>query len=115
MGYVRSHTFCFCIPVRFGVFILSTIFLLGGGTMAGFCWYGAVHKSTWRVDPPGPHPHHPIEHARLTKNHEISIVIVSILYTVLAIVSLFGSVRFLRSISVQALCSYYGQIDRNHH
>ena len=115
MSYVRSHTFCFCIPVRFGVFILSTLFLLGGGIIAIAGWYGATHKSTWRVYSPRSHPYRSIEDAHLTRNHEVSVVIISLSYTVLAIVSLFGSVRFLRSISVQPQCSYYDQVDRGHH
>jgi hypothetical protein len=49
MTYVRSHTFCCCIPVRFGVFILSTLFSLGGGIIAVSGWYGFTHKGTLRI------------------------------------------------------------------
>jgi hypothetical protein len=51
MSYVRTYTFCFCLPVRLGVFIMSTLFLLGGGIIATLGWYGAAHKSTRRVIP----------------------------------------------------------------
>jgi len=71
---VRSRTFCFCVPVRFGVFIMSTLFLICAATIGAVGCYSATHK----------------EQAHLTRNQEVSVVIVSISYTVLAIISLFG-------------------------
>ncbi|KAI0260776.1 hypothetical protein BC834DRAFT_899314 [Gloeopeniophorella convolvens] len=74
MGYVRSRKFCCCIPVRFGVFIMSTLGLIGGSIIAAVGWHGATHK----------------DQAHLTKNQEISLIIASLSYTILAMVSLFG-------------------------
>jgi len=74
MGSVRSHTFCCCIPVRFGAFIMTTLFLLGGSTLAAVGWHGVTHK----------------EQSHLTKNQDFSLVVTSISYTILALVSLFG-------------------------
>src|SRR5712672_495010 len=47
MSSVRSHTFCCCIPVRFGAVIMTTLFLLGGSVFAAVGWHGATHKGTW--------------------------------------------------------------------
>jgi len=74
MGSVRSHKFCCCIPVRFGVFILSTLCFVGGSIVAAVGWHAVTQK----------------EQSNLTKRQEISLVITSISYTVLAIVSVFG-------------------------
>ncbi|KAH9027286.1 hypothetical protein EDB84DRAFT_1500477 [Lactarius hengduanensis] len=74
MGYVPSRKFCCCIPVRLGVFIMSMLGLAGGSIIAGLGWYTATHGNQ----------------AHLTKNQEISVVITSLSYTILAIISLFG-------------------------
>ncbi|KAI9457608.1 hypothetical protein BJY52DRAFT_1098811, partial [Lactarius psammicola] len=74
MGYVPSRKFCCCIPVRFGVFIMSVLGFAGGSIIAGVGWHAATHR----------------DQAHLTKNQEISVVITSFSYTVLAIVSIFG-------------------------
>ena len=44
MGYVRSHKFCCCIPVRLGVFVMSTVGLLGATIVAAVGWHGAVNR-----------------------------------------------------------------------
>ncbi|KAI9464790.1 hypothetical protein F5148DRAFT_174806 [Russula earlei] len=74
MGYARSRKFCCCIPVRFGTFIISTLFLFGGGVIAAVGWYGAAHK----------------DQVHLTKNQEVSLVFTSVAYTLLTLASLFG-------------------------
>lgn len=38
MVYIRSRTFCCCIPVRFGVFILSLLGVIGGGIVSAAGW-----------------------------------------------------------------------------
>jgi len=38
MVYIRSRTFCCCIPVRFGVFILSLLGVIGAGILAAAGW-----------------------------------------------------------------------------
>jgi len=74
MGCGRSQRCCFIFPVRIGVFIVSTLFLIGATVAAATGWYGATHR----------------EKVHMTKNQEISAVISAISNTVLAIVSLFG-------------------------
>jgi len=91
MTPVRARTFCFCIPVRFGVFILSTLFLLGSAVIAAIGWYSAAHK----------------EQSHLTKNQQVSVIIASVSYTVLAVVSLFGLIGTItkRPAFVSMYCS----------
>ncbi|TRM60375.1 hypothetical protein BD626DRAFT_131627 [Schizophyllum amplum] len=43
---VRSRKFCCCLPVRFGVFVMTLIGLLGGGAVAIGSWYGLAHQDT---------------------------------------------------------------------
>ncbi|KAI0056130.1 hypothetical protein BV25DRAFT_1646828 [Artomyces pyxidatus] len=74
MAYVRSRKFCCCLPVRFGVFVMTLIGLLGGTIVAAAGWYHTGHK----------------DNVNLTKNQEISLIISSVAYTALAIISLFG-------------------------
>jgi|ERR1700728_3859252 hypothetical protein len=38
MVYVRTRTFCCCLPVRFGVFILTTFGVLVGGLLSVGGW-----------------------------------------------------------------------------
>jgi len=38
MVYIRSRTFCCCIPVRFGVFILSLLGVVGGAIICAAGW-----------------------------------------------------------------------------
>jgi hypothetical protein len=49
MGYLPFHTFCHCIPVRFGVLVMSILGCIGGSIMAGLGWDSAVHKGKWRL------------------------------------------------------------------
>jgi len=74
MGHVRSHTFCCCLPVRFGVFVATVLGILGGSIIAILGWLTVTHK----------------DHAHLTGNQDISLALASLSYTVLAIVSIFG-------------------------
>lgn len=62
-------------------------------------------------------PYRSAEKVHMTKNQEISVVITSLSNTVLAIVSLFGSVRFVQSKFARFhwQCSCCAQIDRGHH
>ncbi|KAI0045925.1 hypothetical protein FA95DRAFT_1494794 [Auriscalpium vulgare] len=74
MGYVRSRKFCCCLPVRFGVFLFTLLGIVGGGIVAAVGWHQTAHGNN----------------LHLTKDQEISLVISSIAYTALAIISLFG-------------------------
>jgi len=38
MVYIRSRTFCCCIPVRFGVFILTLLVIIGGAIICAAGW-----------------------------------------------------------------------------
>ncbi|KAJ7480735.1 hypothetical protein FB451DRAFT_1365156 [Mycena latifolia] len=74
MVYVRSKKFCCCLPVRFGVFIMSIMALLGGGLVTTLTWI--------QVKNLGEHP--------LPKSDEITLYIVASMFSLLALVGAFG-------------------------
>jgi len=74
MSYVRSRTFCCCLPVRFGVFLLSLLALAAGAFVAVFGWIKLSHLQE--------HP--------LGKTDEIALWIQSSLFSLLAVLALFG-------------------------
>lgn len=80
--------------MRFGVLIMSILGCTGGSVMAGFGWDSAVHKGKWRLIL----LYHAliifVDETYLTTNQEVSVVMASLSYTLLAAISLFGSVRF---------------------
>jgi len=73
-SYVRSRTFCCCLPVRFGVFLLSLLALAGGTILAVYGWIKLSHLKE--------HP--------LAKIDEIALWIQSSLFSLLALLALFG-------------------------
>lgn len=113
MDYLPSRTFCRCIPVRFGVLIMSILGCTSGSIMAGFGWESAVHKGKWRLNL----LYHVliifVDETYLTTNQEVSVVMASLSYTLLAAISLFGSVRFAPPNSVTYERSLCTQGDRN--
>jgi hypothetical protein len=51
-GYVRSQKFCCCLPVRFGVFVLSLVAMVGGSFVAAIGWiqvaqFGTHPREQW--------------------------------------------------------------------
>jgi len=72
--YVRTRTFCCCLPVRFGVFLLSLLGFAGGGFLAVYGW---IQLSQLQQHPLG-------------KIDEISLWIQSSLFSLLAVLSIFG-------------------------
>jgi len=78
-SYVRSHTFCCCLPVRFGVFLLSLLALAGGGLLALYGWVQISHLKE--------HP--------LGKADEISLWIQASLFSLLAVLAIFGLIGAL--------------------
>jgi len=72
--YVRSNTFCCCLPVRFGVFLLSLLALAGGGFLALIGWIQISHLKQ--------HP--------LGKTDQISLWIQTSLFSLLAVLAIFG-------------------------
>ena len=115
MGYLPSRTFCCCIPVRLGVFIMSILGCIGGSVMAGLGWDSAVHKGEWRIVL----LYHVLiaflDETYLTTNQEVSVAMASLSYTLLAVISLLGSVRFVPPNSVQYERSHCIQVDWNCH
>jgi len=73
-SYVRSHTFCCCLPVRFGVFLLSLLALGGGGFVAAISWIKISHLKQ--------HP--------LGKIEEISLWVQASIFSFLALLAIFG-------------------------
>jgi len=74
MSYVRSRTFCFCLPVRFGVFLLSILALGGGGFVSVIGWIKISHLKD--------HP--------LGKNDEIALWVQTSMFSLLALLAIFG-------------------------
>jgi len=72
MGYVRARTFCCCLPVRFGVFVMTFLGLVGGSliTAAGIIQAKRTGHTTSKA----------------------GLILQIIVYLVLAIVSVFGLV-----------------------
>jgi hypothetical protein len=76
---VPSRKFCCCLPVRFGVFIIAVLGIIGGGAFGAIGWFEIVKYK-----------------GQLSKLTQISLYIHSILYTVLCIVSVFGLIGVIR-------------------
>lgn len=79
MVYIRSRKFCCCIPVRFGVFILSTLGV-AGGTLVCIVGWAAVSKLA----------NHPMPVA-----DTVGIWLQACLFTLLTLLSLFGFIGCL--------------------
>lgn len=41
----RTRTFCCCLPVRLGVFVMSFLQLIFSGAAAGLIWYTVIHEN----------------------------------------------------------------------
>jgi len=74
MVYVRTKTFCCCLPVRLGVFMLSLVGMIGGGIVAATAWLQVVQLKD--------HP--------LALQDEIALWFHTLLYTLLVTASTFG-------------------------
>jgi hypothetical protein len=116
MGYAKSHKFCLCIPVRFGVFIMASLGALGGSIIAIVGWLSVTHKGVWPFGSACPSPENSFfpDQAHLTGNQDISLALASLSYTVFAIVSIFGSVFFPQDKS-RAQTHLCAQADWCHH
>jgi hypothetical protein len=73
MSHVRTRTFLCCLPVRFGVFVLTILGIAGGTLLAVVGWMQTIKLQ-----------------GELPKANEIALYIHSALYTILAVVSIFG-------------------------
>jgi len=74
MVYVRSRKFCCCLPVRFGVFVMSLGVMLLGGAVAIVAWIQVKN----------------LHGATFTKSEEISLYIHAAMFSILAIMGAFG-------------------------
>ncbi|RDB26774.1 hypothetical protein Hypma_005290 [Hypsizygus marmoreus] len=81
MAYIRSRTFCCCIPVRFGVFILSLVGVIGSILCCAAGWVQVTRLRNNPVPPP--------------TADVVAIWLHSSLFTLLAILSLFGFIGCL--------------------
>jgi hypothetical protein len=77
----RSRHFCFCIPVRFGVFFLSFWSLIASGVVAGFLWFTLAQGSKANVT--------------IASNLKTGLIVAGVIYTIFALVSLAGLVGSL--------------------
>jgi len=73
-SYVRSRTFCCCLPVRLGVFLLSLLAMAGGAFLAVLGW---IQISQLKQHPLG-------------KTDQIALWIQCSLFTLLALLAVFG-------------------------
>ncbi|PVF94364.1 hypothetical protein CPB86DRAFT_789125 [Serendipita vermifera] len=73
---VQSRSFCFCIPVRFGVFVLSFVCLILSGLTAGVLWT-ALAKG-------------PENDVKFANNLKIGIIVAGTIYTLFTLISLAG-------------------------
>lgn len=117
MDPLPPRTFCHCIPVRFGVLVMSMLGCIGGSIMSGYGWDSTVHKgkkrlillSSYRVLIVF------VDETYLTANQEVSVAMASFSYTLFAAISLLGCVRFVPSNSVLHERSHSPQSDWNCH
>jgi len=72
--YVRSRTFCCCLPVRLGVFLLSLLAMVGGSLVAAIGW---IQISQLKQHPLG-------------KSDVIALWIQAPMFTILALLAVFG-------------------------
>jgi len=92
MVYVRSRKFCCCLPVRFGVFVMSIAALLVGGLVAIAGWIQVKDL-----------PQHP-----LSNDNKNALYIYSVMFSILALVGGFG---IIGTISKQrGLVSLFGSL-----
>jgi len=98
MTYVRTRVFCCCLPVRFGLFIMSVLGILGGGFVAVAGWAQIAQLAK--------HP--------LSERDKVALVIQTIMYTMLGLLSFCGLVgtfnrsRSLISVYSTMLCAHLG-------
>lgn len=78
---VQSRHFCFCIPVRFGVFVLSFWSLIASGLVAAVFWLVLSKGQQNGV--------------KLASNLKAGIIVAGVLYTIFALISLAGLVGSL--------------------
>ncbi|KAF9491080.1 hypothetical protein BDN71DRAFT_1453496 [Pleurotus eryngii] len=78
MVFIRSRNFLCCLPVRYGVFILTVLSILGGGTLAGFGYLIAISQTGGDAPP--------------DKAVEAAFYIQAVVFTAFTFVSVFGIV-----------------------
>ncbi|KAI0916162.1 hypothetical protein AcV5_003176 [Taiwanofungus camphoratus] len=74
-----SRHFCCCIPVRAAVFVFSFLSCLAAAVAAALAWY-----LTYEVD------HHAQNYTNVTEDGKIMVIVVGVLFTIVALISLFG-------------------------
>ncbi|KAG5734987.1 hypothetical protein E4T56_gene17921 [Termitomyces sp. T112] len=79
MAYIRSRKFCCCIPVRFGVFILSILGFLGGFSVCIIGWFAI--SQLWKHPLPTP--------------DTVGLWLHAALFTILTLLSVFGFIGCL--------------------
>lgn len=79
MVHVRSRKFCCCLPVRFGVFMLSLFAMVGGSFVAA---YGYIQIAQLGKNP-------------LSRDEQIALWIQSVMFTFLGLLAIFGFIGCL--------------------
>jgi len=96
MVYVRSRKFCCCLPVRFGLFCISILGIIGGGLVSVGGWLQIKQL-----------PQHPLDN-----RDEVALWVQTIMYTLLAILSLFGLIGVFNK--SRTLVSLYSTMLNSH-
>jgi hypothetical protein len=73
MTYIRSRVFCCCLPVRFGVFVMTVLGALGGSAVAVLAWI-----QTQRMK------------GQISNTDEIALYVHASIYTLLGVLSIVG-------------------------
>ncbi|TDL22532.1 hypothetical protein BD410DRAFT_722584 [Rickenella mellea] len=75
MAYVRSRKFCCCLPVRFGVFVMSLFAMLFGGAVAVYAWVQVIHLK---------------DQAVIANREKYSLIANAVVWSLISLASIFG-------------------------
>ncbi|KAH9829892.1 uncharacterized protein C8Q71DRAFT_393264 [Rhodofomes roseus] len=103
---MHSRHFCFCIPVRAGVFLFSVLSFLLSGFVSAVTWY-AVHLVLTKAD----------GYANVPKRSEIILIVVASIFTLMTLTSFFGFIgsitrnrRFVKSYSAMSIILFIASL-----
>ena len=91
MVLIRARTFCCCLPVRLGIFAVTILGLLVGGSLSIVGWIEVKHMSPSLLPLPSSSAHRvPTARSPLSPRAEIALVLQTVMFTLLALLSILG-------------------------